>query len=233
MSKLVEDFIKEISVSELYNISWIDDLTGNPKSSRIPTIISYINEGLLKLYDKFSLKKDQVYLFPYQHKFTYKISSEHNMDEDAIPTYSKYLWKGINEKFDDNLLRIINVYNSDGHELPINDPNTRFSVFIPFFNLLQLSDFEKDWKLSITYVASPKVIKTINDKIDLPSILFPALINYVAYKAYNTINTAESYQVSSKYFQLYTNDINELIQSDTANYSTAYNPIKFNKGGWA
>lgn len=227
-----EEFINNLCASELYNLSWVDNLTGKPKEGRLNTIITYINEGILKLYDKFSLKKDQVYLFPFPHKYVYKITSEHMMESSLEPDYDHYLWKGVVEKFEDNLLRILNVHNSDGHELPMNDPDQEFSVFTPFYNILQLSDFEKDWKLSITYVASPPKIKTIDDKIDLPSVLYPVLSSYVAHKAYDTINTPESTQISTKYYQLYMNGINELIQSDTVNYSIAYDPAKFIRGGW-
>lgn len=228
----VKDFIDQISLSELYNISWVDNLTGKIHENRIPSIINYINEGLGILFDKFSLKKDQIFLFPVPYKFNYKITSDHMMSEDLIPDYDHYLWKGVDETFDDNLIRIVDIHNSDGHNLPLNDPSDYFSVFIPFYNEIQLSDFQADWELSITYIASPPKLKTINDKIDIPSVLVPALISFVSYKVYNIFNTAEATQTASKYLQMYMSQVNEVVNSDTANYSVPDNPTKFYNRGW-
>lgn len=228
----VKEFINTISASELYNLAWVDELSGELTSNRVNTILSFINEGLLALYDRFALKKDQIYLFPYTGKFVYKISSEHMMESSLKSDYTHYLWKGVNETFTDNLIRIVNVFTSSGFELPLNDYSLRFHVSTPYYNVIQLSDYEKDWKFSITYAASPDKIKNLDDKIDIPSVLIPVLTSYVAYKAYNTINTPESSQITSKYLQLYTSQIDSLVFTDSVNQEKAEVPFKFIRGGW-
>lgn len=232
MTSTVKEFITKMGLSELYNLSWVDNLTGEVNEKRIPTLISFINEGLENLSNKFSLKKDSIYLFPYPHKFTYKITSEHMMDENLIPDFDHYLWKGLDETFTDNLLRIVEIQNSDGDILPLNDPTNKFSVFTTYFNEIKLLDFKEGWEYLITYIASPDKVTSIKDILDIPPVLIPALTAYVAYKAYDMINTAESIQISSKYFQLYTNQINEIITSDSINDFIPYNPNKFCKRGW-
>lgn len=228
----VQDLLINLGRSELYNSAWCDDLTGLVKEERIPTIISYINEGLLDLHDKFPLKIDTVYLDLVPGKTTYEISSEHQMDSDMKPTWNKYLWKGHNKKYEDNLLKIIEIYTTSGRELSINNDLDPLSIVTPTYNTIKIPNYKKSWELCITYLAKHAVIKDINDKIVLPPTLEPALQTYVAYKVYNAINSAEAVQTSSRYATVYNNFIKEALESDNVNSAYRVNNSKFFIRGW-
>ena len=58
-------------------------------------------------YKKFTLKIDSIWLDLHESRTRYLISNEHMMDNWLTPTYDKYLWKGYDEEFHNDLLKIV------------------------------------------------------------------------------------------------------------------------------
>lgn len=228
----LKDCLDRLAVGEVSNTSFADDLTGVIKEGRIPVIVKFIQDGLNKLYTKFYLRIEDVYLEIYEGRTDYTISSEHLMDKSLTSTTDKYLWKTDNDNVDD-ILKIYEVTTISGEPVPINDRSNPRSVFTPFYNVLQIPRVISD-SLIISYIAKHKDLdyKNLDQEIELPDNLFPALYYYVAYQIHSNINTQESVANAQKYLSMYQAVINDVIESDLANPMYPTNHTKFYRNGW-
>lgn len=235
---LVKDYINTLGFGVLSNLgSVVDEDTLKVKEPAIPRIIHFINEGLIKLYSEFPLKIDSLFLQVHESRTNYPITSEHQMTEEEYVSnchyYDKYIWKGFEETFQDDLLSIEKVFSHTGNEIPLNAMNNRWSAFTPMYNVLELPANFPAGMVSVLYRARhKKVIYEENTNIELPDVLFDALANYIAYKLYTNLNTEVSVQNANKYLTEY----NNLIESVKTNgiVNPDYNPDfnKFYERGW-
>ena len=122
---------------------------------------------------------------------------------------------------------------SDGIYLPLNDPDEFYNVTTSFYNRIVIPNFKPEWKLQVIYVCKHKELTAtkLDEKIDLPESLIPAVCAYVAYMVHNNMNTELSVANANKYLQLYNSIIQENINTDISIYPKETFD-KFHKRGW-
>ncbi len=228
----LKECLDRLAVGEVSNTSFADDLTGVITEGRKPVVVKFIQEGLDKLYARFYLRIEDVFLEIYEGRTNYAITSEHLMDKSLRVDTNKYLWKTDGDDVDD-LIKIIEVASTSGRKLPINDRSNPISVFTPFYNVLQIPTLVTT-SLDITYIAKHRQLSVdrLEQEIELPNNLFPALFYYVAYQIHNNINTQESVSNAQKYLAMYTSAINDVVETDLANPMYATESQKFYNNGW-
>ena len=235
----VQEFIKTLGYGVLSNLGSVaDEDTLEIKASAVPRIVHFINEGLLRLYNRFPLKVSTVFIELTENKTVYTITKEHFLTVEEYGEerhdYDKYLWGGYDTpEFKDDLLRIDEVFTHEGVRLPINDYADMYSILTPKYNEIEVPTTFYGGILSVVYRARhPVVTYEDNDVIDLPEPLFDALANYIAYKLYSNINTETAVGNANKYFTEYSNIIDELIQSGVLNTDCTEAYAKFYQRGW-
>jgi len=131
-------------------------------------------------------------------------------EEQTIPInpgQSRYLLQ-------DNTLRILQVFDQEGNELPINDPNDPRSVFHPTPYELHVTEpnmsgsggdtpYEKPLThLSVIISTTPPFVYKDNiDTVDLivPTWLLEPILAYMGYRAYISMNGDRQTEMSSHY----------------------------------
>ena len=73
----LRELLKELSLGELSNLAVGIEGYGLIRDDKIPNVVSYINEALLRIYSKFILKKNILYLELNEHITEYKLDSKH------------------------------------------------------------------------------------------------------------------------------------------------------------
>ena len=112
----VQEFIKTLGYGVLSNLGSVaDEDTLEIKASAVPRIVHFINEGLLRLYNRFPLKVSTVFIELTENKTVYTITKEHFLTIEEYGEerhdYDKYLWGGYDTpEFKDDLLRIDEVF---------------------------------------------------------------------------------------------------------------------------
>lgn len=157
---LVSDVVKDLAVGELRNISIKNDKDA---------IASFIYQALLALYVKYNLKTSEYILTLDGYNTSYELPND--------------------------CLRVVAVYDENGNSVPLNDEECILSVFTPSDNIIEIPEPTADMQLSIIYYATPSRI-TYDSGTDtftpssftLNAGLYQALLNYVAYKAFSSIN---------------------------------------------
>lgn len=231
----LSDILKLVLYKNVLNTCYVNKDTKQFNVDKLPAIITFLNEGLLKLYSKFTLKTDSIFLEPQESRTKYPITKEHIIPDWGQSDYDHYLWKGYKEDFPNNLIKILDVYSEQGVKMPVNDTESYWSMYTPMYNVLEIPKRITDIQISIIYQASPDkiVYSTDNDpEIEIPDLLVEPLVAYTNYLIFASIGSQGAMQQAQLFMRQYQTAIDELVESDAINpvYSTQSN--KFYKRGW-
>ena len=217
------------------NTCYVSKETKEFSPDKLPAVITFLNESLLKLYNKFTLKIDSLWLDLHESRTKYPLTNEHMMDHWLEPTYDKYLWKGYGEEFTNDLIKVISVNDNKGIPLPLNNTEELFSLFTPMYNVLEVPSRYPRQKLNVIYQAAPtKIIYDPNKdtEVDVPDTLVAALVANTNYLIFASIGSPASMQQAQLFKAEYDQLIEEMIESDTINPQYSTNTEKFYKRGW-
>jgi hypothetical protein len=230
----VEDLFKRLSYGPLSNLAIGVEGAGSIEASKRPKMISYLNEALLRLHSRFVLIEDELIIKQNEAITTYRISSKFaiaNPDADPLA----FIQDSIANPYQDDLIKILAVYNATGCKLPLNDVDRCDSVFTPQPNVLQVPKPIQDERLHLIYQARLPEIPLDNDlsaEIDLPPVLNEALMSYISYKVFSHMNGQEHLLKASEYLTSFNNSCSEVEEMDLVNSSSSSSGSKFISRGW-
>lgn len=230
----LEDLYCSLAYGELSNLGMSRD--GTIVEKHKPTIVNYANEALTRIYSRFVLKENDVIVEMLEGVTFYHLlkryAEQSYVPGDIAYPYIRDLGR---EKFEEDVLRILSVFTSNGCRLPLNDESVYTSVFTPQANTLQNSNPVPGEMLSITYQAKHSALRC-NDMeashIELPSVLEGALRSYIAYKVYLAINTPEAVRAASGHYETYETICALIVDRDTVSNTVSLANGRFTKGGW-
>lgn len=229
----LKDYLTELSYKELSNLALSDNGSGTIKPDRIPFVVSCINEALLRLYSKFMLKEGSLIVELRKWLSEYNLNSAYAYSNTL--SIDKYIVDG-DHPFTDDLIKVLEVSDRYGRDVPLNNASNSMSVFTPRPDVLQVPNPSLyGGLLSLIYQARHPVLnfeQNPNQEIELPDTLMGALSAYVAYSVYNCINTEEATNAAQKYMQVYVALIQETTEADTMNTSISQDNSRFLKNGW-
>jgi hypothetical protein len=133
------------------------------------------------------------------------------------------------------VIRIIQVTDSFGRNLPLNDQGKFWSVFTPKFNQLQVPNPLGAQVISVHYQAKHALLNYDTNpqaEIEIPDTLEAALLSYVAYKVYSNMNTPEATGNAATHFGNYQNVLGEIADMDAANMSYVNTSTLFDQKGF-
>lgn len=231
----VADLFTRLSYGELSNLAMAVNGAGTIQEQDQPKIITYANEGLIRLYSKFSLLERDVLIEMLSHITNYHLSSrfaetKYNPDVEPFP-YIKDLPQ---EPFSDDVIKVLSVYDTLGRELPLNDPEQNESVFTPQANVIQVPRPLEGVALSVHYQAKHPTLseQQQEDEILLPEVLHGALTAFIAYKVHSHMNTQEATARGQEHYTMYSSIVQSVEESDTASTSVSSTNSRFQKRGW-
>lgn len=234
----VPDLLKALALAELNNLCL--GQTGVIDQEKIPKVILSINDGMLRLYTKFLLKEKNLILelregqtfYHFKKRFAYS-----NYDEENPPSSwnMPYILDMNKEPFEEDVIKVMCVYDQVGNKLPINDLEEPTSVFTPQAEMLQVPSTVPVQMLAIEYQAKPvKLPETDYEEveIDLPDFLIQPLRYFVASEIYSQMNTQENILKGQEYLAKFNNSCQEAIDMDLVNSSSSTTNTRFEKRGW-
>ena len=227
--------LEQLSLAELSNIHMSNSGTGVILGEYMPKVILHINEGLLRMFTRIVLAERDVLIEQHDHITNYHLLSRFAAyaNNGSMEPYL-YIRDLPNEKFKDDVIKILKVFDSTGARLPLNDDNKDNSVFTPQNNVLQIPFPETGICVSVLYQATPPTL-TVNDldkTVELPDGLFECLRAYVAYKVFSAIATQEAQAKSQEHYTYFNSLIDEATTSDSSNTSISTTNSKFSERGW-
>lgn len=235
--KTVTDLFSDLALGELSNLTHAELDTIKPTSR--PKIVVYANEGLLDLHSRFVLKEKDLLL-----EMREGVTNYHLLKRYAISQYDEenppnrwdmpYIMDMVAEPFQEDVIKILSVYNSFGMKMPLNDLENCMSVFNPQGNVLQVPYPIPMQSLAIEYQARHPILDhcECDDEIVLPDVLWAALKAYVAWKACSHMNTQEMTAKGQEHSLIYEAICQQAIDKDLVNTSSSTTNTRFQKRGF-
>ncbi|MFV0357734.1 MAG: hypothetical protein ACK5LG_21910 [Bacteroides thetaiotaomicron] len=233
------DFIKQLGFGVLNNTNYGNVNTSKP--AELLSLIVPIEEGLMRLYSRFVLRERHMVLemrpgITFYHLT--KLYSVQGGDRDRVPY--PYIMDLPNDPFEEDVIKVLQVRDSNNNERPLNDPNRTDSVYTPQSDVLQNSFPRPLEALFLTYQARHVPLVTyisegrynIHDEIMLPSVLVPALSHYVAFLVFSRIGTPEALAKASTSMSLYEQVCVNVETMDLVDSSKSGVNTRFSQNGW-
>lgn len=138
-----------------------------------------------------------------------------------------------NEPFTDDVLQMLYVVDSQGNEIPLNQPTKPNSVYSPQATILHVPAVVDGEILCIGYrAAHPKITGDYAQELEVPVTLVPALTAYIAYLVYNNLNTQEGFANAQNRLQMFENICTLVESAGTLDNSFASYAERFRANGW-
>lgn len=227
--------LEQLSLAELSNIHMSNSGTGVILEEYVPKIVLHINEGLLRMHSRVVLSTKDVLVELQDHITNYHLLARFAKYAGSL-SLEPYLYiRDLpEERFKDDVIKILKVYDSSGSELPLNDEKKSMSVFTPQNNVLQVPAPVTGDCLSVVYQAKHPLLTVDrqDQRVEIPDGLFECLRAYVAHKVFSAIATQEAQVKSQEHYGNYEKLIEEIVLNDTANTSVSTTNSKFDERGW-
>lgn len=233
----LNDLFRDLALGELSNLSMVENDTIIPQKR--PKIVSYTNEGLLALHSTFVLKEKDMLIEMREGVTNYHLLkryawSQYNEDNPPDRWNMPYIMDMVSDPFQEDVIKILAVYNSFNQKMPLNDHENARSVFNPQGNLLQVPFPIPGQALAIEYQAkhTPMDHCRCDEDIVLPDVLWRALKAYIAGKVCSHMNTQEMTAKGQEHMIIYDTICQEVVEKDLVNTSSSTTNSRFQKRGW-
>lgn len=229
----LNQLLKELSYSEFANLSVGESGTGEIKEHRIPSVVSSINDALLRLYSKFLQDHKQLILIKLEDQIKYVLDSRFAESTGAPVPY--ILDAG--NPFTDDIIKIVSIQYRDPELNEFLDVDKRFrrkpiTVNVPKTVNLP-AEVPVDELLYVNYRAShPVVVLDEDTEIICPPSAIEAVKAYVAYKEYASMNTETSVAKGQEYLGLFNTICDEIVDRDTIGVTEEFRDTRFQDRGY-
>ena len=231
----LEKLYAQLSMGALSNLNFAEEGMGTIAEQHRPMVVMFTNEALLRLYSRFILLTKDLLVEQYAH-ITYYHLRKRFAYSNWVPLEEKvaYIVDQPEDPFTEDVIKILQVSDSRGAVLPLNDAEHVDSVYTPQAKLLQVPRPKAGVALSILYQARhPEVTgEDLEQEIDVPDVLLSALLAYVGYQAFASVNTEVSLMKSQEQLALYETLGTEAEDKDLVSTSISSTNVRFNKRGW-
>jgi hypothetical protein len=232
----LNELYRRLSFGELSNLSISSEGSGSIINDKRPTVVLLANEALQELSKRFVLREKVLLIEQQEGLTTYRLEpmySSQNAETSGVNC--PYIVDSEDEPFNDPVLKVLQVFDSCGQELPLNDRDNFWAVFTPQNNVLQVPNPQAGLPLSVNYQTFVKPILGVDPEevIDIPVVLEKALTSYIAAHVLGNMNTQESNAKSQEHLLRFQAICAEAEDKDLLSISTSNTNTKFEKRGWA
>ena len=253
-------YVRHLAIGILKNTHYSEVRFNNP-TEYIP-LLTIIQEGLTRLYSRFIIRERHLVLEMRVGITFYHLTKLYSMTgHDPVRVPYPYIMDLPNDPFEEDVLKILQVTDSNNNVRPLNDPERPDSLYTVQFDVLQNS-YPRDLEaLFVTYQANHVPLVTYADpvpgpdpeeedqtiivepdpndltatyakEIMLPQALYPALDNYISYMVHMGVNTPEAQAKAMANLQIYEQICKDAERMDLVNNSMSCSNTRFQRNGW-
>lgn len=230
----IQDLYRDLSYGVLKNLSMSGEGSGDIRDKDRGSVILAANETLLRIYSRFLLCEKDVLIQQMDGITNYHLLKRFAVFGQDSPETKRYILDMALEPFEEDVIKILAVYSSDGCPMPLNDNEAAWSLFTPQANVLQVPRPDPSKALSVLYQARhvPLVAEELEQPIEVPDVLLGALYSHIGYQIYESIGTAEAMGRAMSLLQNYNMICDEAAANDTVQTSISTSNSRFEKRGW-
>lgn len=159
---------------ELSNLAMSGDGSGEIRTADQPRLIHCVNDALKDMYSRMLLSERVLLLQSFDWKSNYHLRKEHAMMDPSSEL--KYIIDTPHNVFTGDLVKVLEICNEVGSPLPLNDSEQWASVFLPHFDVVQLTHPGYGQVFSVSYQALHPLIVTDGEDVLEQEIRIPILL---------------------------------------------------------
>lgn len=208
---------------------------GEIAKADIPKVLAAINRGINQIQLDLSIHENTVRVYLREGILTYHLHSKHSMVNGTDPYL--YIDDSQYAPFEDDVLRIREVFNKGGTPYPLNMRNNVDTLYVPSHNVIQHPYAKEGDILGVVYsrFTKPLVATTMTAAkriyLPIPDYTLNALYAYVAAHMTAGITTNQEISDSQSWKQAYEGIITKL-QYTPAIPENGYHNTKLPDRGW-
>lgn len=215
----LSEFLTSLSVGVLQNLAVGGDGTGEIPAKYKSRVVNTINQGLVALYSRFNILEKEVIVRAYDNQTIYPLKRIY-ADTNTTVVPQKFIADTVTSPFEEDVIKIMEVYDEAGCQLLLNDPAEECILFTPSLTTLQITKPVTGNSYFLIYQAfHPKLSMVPTQEIMLPLVLQEALEFYVAYKILSGMNGQEHAAKAAEHFANYERICLEARETDSIGIS--------------
>lgn len=229
----IHDLYRRLATGVLQNTSLAEN--GEIDEDKKPLVLTAINESLIRLHSRFILLEGAVIVEMREGRTNYpllkKYARSQAQPDDTVP----YFIMDYDEPFNEDVIKILTVFDNIGNERVLNDRDDPWSLFTPRSYVLQNPRPKHFEALSIVYQQNHRRVMDVEGEegiIDIPETLDSALDSYIAYRCFAGINTQEAKATAADMLGHYESVCAEAVSQDLLSTSKSNTNKRFYKHGW-
>lgn len=245
--KLAEVFA-QLTYGELSQLNLGGAEAGAIDVSNYPNLLAHVNLGLTQLYKRFPLKESRLTVELINDRVGYPLASGYAVSNVAVNGLPRYILD-TDEPFQDDLLKIENVFTDLGVELALNDASNQYSIMTPTLNTIRvplaLVDSSLDWPeeldtltLEVVYranhpilVMDPATFDPALVEIELPYSHLEPLLFYIASRLHNPIGMTNEFHAGNSWAAKYEQSC-MLLEVKNLNVDQGSQNTRIQRNGW-
>jgi hypothetical protein len=229
------EIFDQLTYGELGQINIGGATMGEIVSNNYPAMVSHLNAGLTRLHTRFDLKDGEVIIQQYETITDYVLRPAYTISTGTAPI--KYIVDTVEKPFPNDLIKIEQVFDEQGKEIPLNKPSESTSMFTPAYDTLQIPVPNDDLATSLIYRARHAQISADNmdpdtTEINIPHTHMEALVYFMASRVFSSRGTTEYGNESAMHFARYEAACQTLEKYGMDN-KAINEGSHFNRGGWS
>lgn len=230
MTVLVQTYIGDLVEGHLANLFMSD--TGEIRKSDIGKIVSGMNSALQRLFTRLPLLEKEVLVIMKSHITKYRLQSKYSLLHGDPDLLDRYIWDPV-EKFEDDVVQVIAVYDDEGKKRPLNDYRSIFSVYTPNQSTLDVPVVVEDEPLSVHYQATHPKLVDEESVVSLGSTIIELpFLHLTAHHVLNSIGSQDALQKAMLHSQAYEVAIREIEDKGYFSEPVHEYSRQFHEKGW-
>ena len=237
----LSEIFEQLTIGELSSLNMGGDSNIGLQECEYANIVPHINLGLTELYSRFSLDMSEVMIQQDASIIEYFLDYKYAVSNTASTEPIKYILDTVENPFNDEIIKIETVFNSDGDNtlLPEDYPDTDLEDFwariAPSYKSIIIPKPITGTKITVTYRAAHKKILSTNlnpftTEINIPIVLLQPLLYFIAGRVFSIINTDEL-QEGTAYMAKFEQACNNILKYDLIK-EEYYSNVKLDKNEW-
>lgn len=227
---LLEDIYNDLANGELRSHAWA--INGAIAEEHKPKIVSSINVCLTDLYTRFPLLTKQLTVILREGVTEYPLTKEYAMSSENKVGIIKHIYDTPKSPFIGDVLRIEGVYDEIGDEYLLNSMQGCKVALTPAPDVLEIPNPVDTNALFVTYRTKPEKVTTLSVDIPVPEQFRPAVLAYVAYRAYSGSSDTNQSNLAMVNYQKYELLCAQYLQYNMVNTDESVELCTFHLNNW-
>lgn len=181
----LSEIFNQLTYGELSQFAVAGKNTNGIQYESYPEIISHVNLALTALHKRFVVSRKEVIILPNADIHTYFLHTDYLTGNVESSQPVKYLLDSEYEVFTGDVIKIEQVFDSFGVDIPLNEVGKTNAIFVNSYNSLRILSPDPENPLSVIYQADhPRIpidsMYPDDTEVSLPPVLLQPLLLFIA-----------------------------------------------------